>query len=125
MAGKILIDLTDEKLKTPENGDVIEFIRATNPSAHSDVGTRLMDAAKSLDGSAAYCPSWGSCAYVVLHTAGLRIFAIAYGMRGLSFRLPASDSDGVYSTKAGGSATSTMPSSVVRHLSLTISHHTG
>ena len=86
--GKFLIELTDEKFKTPENRDVIEFIRVANPFAHSDVGTRMIDTVKGLENAHYYCPAWGNLAYVVLHTESSRIFGIAYGMDGLAFRLP-------------------------------------
>ena len=82
MAGKFLIDVTDARFMIPANASVIEFIRRTNPFAHSDVGSLLLDLGKRLPGSHAYCPSYGSCAYVVLHNDA---------DRGLAFRLaPAS-----------------------------------
>jgi hypothetical protein len=88
--GKSLIELTDEKFKTPYNRDVIEFIRVMNPFAHSDVGSRMMELVKGLEKAQYYCPAWGNLAYVVLHTEASRIFGIAYDMDGLAFRLPSS-----------------------------------
>jgi hypothetical protein len=85
VAGKFLIDVTDPRFFIPDNDDVLGFIRRANPFAHSDVGTVLFDLGKQI-GASAYCPSVKSCAYVVLHTAANRIFAIAYGQRGLAFR---------------------------------------
>ena len=38
-------------------------------------------------GVQAYCPSTKSCAYVVLHDAASRIFAIAFNMRSIALRL--------------------------------------
>ena len=91
MAGKFLIDVTEERFKNAANESVIDFIRRANPFAHTDVGIRLLDLGKELPGSSAYCPSYKSCAYVVLHNDADRIFGIAYGQRGLAFRLaPAS-----------------------------------
>lgn len=87
MAGRYLIDMTDARFSIPENADVLEFIRRTNPSAHSDVGSILFDLRKRISGAQSYCPSVASFAYVVLHTASNRIFAIAFGQRGLAFRL--------------------------------------
>ena len=87
MSGKFLIDFTDDRFKIPVNAAVIEFIRRTSPFAHSDVGSILLDLRKWLPGVEAYCPSYGSCAYVVLHDDAHRIFAIAYGQRGLALRL--------------------------------------
>ena len=84
-----LIDLTEARFKIPSNADVLGFVRRTNPSAHSDVGTLLFKLGEELRGAGAYCPSVSSCAYVVLHTATDRIFAIVFGQRGLAFRLGA------------------------------------
>jgi hypothetical protein len=89
MAGRYLIDLTDARFSIPDNADVLEFIRRANPSAHSDVGSILFDLRKRISGAQAYCPSVSSFAYVVLHTASNRIFAIAFGQRGLAFRVDA------------------------------------
>ena len=88
MAGKFLIDVTDDRFKIPPNDDVISFIRRVNPFSHSDVGSLLIDIGKAIDGSAPYCPSYGSCAYVVLHTADDRVFAISYGQHTMAFRRP-------------------------------------
>jgi hypothetical protein len=82
-----LIDMTDPRFLVAGNEDVIEFIRRTNPFAHSDVGALLLELGKQIDGAIAYSPSYEQCAYVVLHTDATRIFAIAYGQRGLAFRL--------------------------------------
>ena len=84
---KWLIDVTDPRFMTADNADVIEFIRRVNPFAHSDVGSLLLDLGKTIDGAHAYCPSFKQFAYVALHTDASRIFAIAYGQRGLAFRL--------------------------------------
>lgn len=89
MTGRFLIDATDPQFFVPENADVIAFIRRTNPFAHSDVGSLLFELGREIPGAQAYCPSARSCAYVVLHTAAHRIFAIAFGQRGLAFRLSA------------------------------------
>lgn len=85
-----LIDMTDPRFLVAANEDVIEFIRRANPFAHSDVGSLLLDLGKQLTGAHAYSPSYKQCAYVVLHTEASRIFAIAYGQRGLAFRLATS-----------------------------------
>lgn len=82
-----LIDVTDPRFSTAGNADVLAFVRRTNPFAHSDVGSVLLSLGKGIPGAHAYCPSYKSCAYVVLHTESSRIFAIAYGQRGLAFRL--------------------------------------
>jgi hypothetical protein len=94
MSGKFLIDVTDARFNVPWNADVLEFIRRKNPFAHSDVGSLLLALGKGIPGARAYCPSYSQCAYVVLHTEAWRIFAIAFDMRGLAFRLsPGSASD--------------------------------
>jgi len=87
--GRFLIDVTDPRFFTPENADVVAFIRRVNPFAHSDVGTIVFECARQIDGARAYCPSTKSLAYVVLHTPSHRIVAIAYGQRGLAVRLGA------------------------------------
>jgi hypothetical protein len=88
-AKRFLIDVTDGRFFTPENADVLAFIRRANPFAHTDVGTVVFECARTIGGAGAYCPSPKSCAYVVLHTASQRIVAIAYGQRGLAVRLGA------------------------------------
>ena len=82
-----LIDMTDPRFLVAGNDEVIEFIRRVNPFAHSDVGSLLLDLGKKIAGTHAYSPSYKQCAYVVLHSEASRIFAIAYGQRGLAFRL--------------------------------------
>jgi hypothetical protein len=88
MPGNFLIDVTDPRFFTGANEDVVRFIRVANPFAHSDVGSVLIELGKKIPGAHHYCPSYKSCAYVVLHTDARRIFAIAYGQRGLAVRLP-------------------------------------
>jgi len=85
--GKFLIDVTDARYQTAHNADVIEFIRRTNPFAHSDVGSIVYDFAKAIPGARAYSPAPRSFAYVVLHDDADRIVAIAFGQRGLGIRL--------------------------------------
>ena len=99
---KWLIDMTDPRFFVAGNEDVIEFIRRANPFTHSDVGSLLLELGKKIDGAHAYSPSYRQYAYVVLHTDASRIFAIAYGQRGLAFRLsPSSHSTAIAD---GGSA---------------------
>lgn len=87
MAGKYLIDLTDARFHVAGNEDVLAFVRRANPFAHSDLGSLLLELGKGVRGSRAYSPSFAQCAYVVLHTDAWLIFAIAFGQRGLAFRL--------------------------------------
>jgi hypothetical protein len=82
-----LIDLTDDKFKIPANDAVIGFIRRTNPFAHSDVGDKLAQLGKAVPGARRYCPSPRSSAYLALHTEANVIFALAFGMRNIAFRL--------------------------------------
>ena len=91
MPGKFLIDVTDPRFFIPDNADVVEFIRQTNPVAHSDVGSALFELGTATMGAHAYCPVPSAYSYVVLHTDANRIFAIAFGMRGLAFRLAESE----------------------------------
>jgi hypothetical protein len=87
MTGKFLIDVTDPRFDIPHNADVLAFVRRANPFAHSDVGSLLLVLGKGVAGSHAYMPSFRDCAYVVLHDDAWSIFAIAFGQRGLAFRL--------------------------------------
>lgn len=87
MAGKFLIELTDARFAIEDNAEVMEFIRRVNPFAHSDVGGVLFELGKETIGAHAYCPVPSVYSYVVLHTAADRIFAIAFGMSGLAFKL--------------------------------------
>ena len=77
----------DERFRIPENRAVLEFIERVNPSAHDDVATALTESAKGMSDVRRYCPAVHSYAYVVLHTQGNRIFGIAFGQRGLAYRL--------------------------------------
>jgi hypothetical protein len=96
MTDRFLIDVTDPRFFTPENADVLAFIRRVNPFAHSDVGSVLFDCARQIAGAQAYCPSVASYAYVVMHTPSQRIVAIAYDRRGLAVRLgPAAQADAI------------------------------
>jgi hypothetical protein len=96
MPGQLLIDVTANRFLTANNSDVIEFIRRTNPFAHSDVGSMLFEYAKTIPGARAYCPAPTSYAYVVLHDEADRIVAIAFGQRGFGVRLrPASVDEAV------------------------------
>jgi len=91
VAGKFLIDLTDARFLIAGNEHVLQFVRRSNPFAHSDVGSLLLALGKGVPGAQAFCPSYAQCAYVVLHTEASQIFAIAFGQRELAFRLaPAS-----------------------------------
>ena len=49
-----LIDLTDPRFFTPENADVLAFIRRVNPFAHSDLGTIVFECARRIDSAQAY-----------------------------------------------------------------------
>jgi len=82
-----LVDITEARFKIAANQAVIDFIRRVNPFAHSDLGSKLIELAKETAGARHYCPAFSSCAYVVLHTDSNVIFAIAFGMRDLAFRL--------------------------------------
>ena len=89
MTDRFLIDATDRRFFVPENADVLEFIRRTSPFAHPDVGSLLFELGYQIPGVSGYCPDTKSCAYVVLCDEVERIFAIAFGQRGLAFRLSA------------------------------------
>jgi hypothetical protein len=82
------IDMTDVKLKIPANTAVMDYIGRANPFAHSDLGTRLIELGKSMTGVHVYCPDYKAYAFVVLHTDANVIFATAWGMSKIAFRVP-------------------------------------
>jgi hypothetical protein len=84
------IDLTDAKLKIPANAAVMEYVARANPFAHSDLGAKLIELGKGITGAHAYSPDHGAFAYVVLHNDANVIFAAAWGMTKIAFRLPRS-----------------------------------
>ena len=108
MSGATVFDLTDARFKTDVNADVMAFVRELNPFAHSDLGQLLIDLSRALPAVSHYCPSYGSCAYVVLHDASDRIFAVAWDMSGLALRIDdgaarlEAISDGGYAASAVG-----------------------
>jgi hypothetical protein len=70
------------------NAEVLAFIASRQPSAHDDGASALIESSKGLPGVGWYCPDPHRYAYVVLHTRENRIFAIAFGMSSLAYRLP-------------------------------------
>ncbi len=76
------------KFRIAENEDVLAFIERENPSAHDDVASVLTASAEGLPDVQWYCPDALSYAFMVLHTRDNRIFAIAFGMSGLAYRVP-------------------------------------
>jgi hypothetical protein len=78
----------DSRFDTPENADVLSFLRAHNPSAHSDVAEELLRSAEGVPGVAHYCPNRQAYAFVVLYVADSTIVGLAYGQSALAFRLP-------------------------------------
>src|SRR4051794_31982374 len=73
-----LIDMTDPRFFIAANHDVMEFVRRTSPSCHTDVGTPLIEFVKEIPAAHHYSPSYRQLAYVVLHTDANHIFAIGY-----------------------------------------------
>lgn len=83
-----LIDLTEDRFKTPANWEIVEYIRLHNPFTHSDIGSESIRLGKRLSGARHYCPDFKACTYVVPHTERDLIFAIGLGMKHLAFRVP-------------------------------------
>ena len=77
----------DDRFDLPENRAVVDFIRRTNPSAHDDVLSSLIRSAVGL-GAKWYLPDPYGHSYAVLHTETNRIYAVAFGVSGLAYRLP-------------------------------------
>jgi hypothetical protein len=80
----------DSRFDRQQNTHVLAFLRAHNPSAHSDVAEELLRSAERVPGVAHYCPDLDRYAFVVLHLADSTIIGLAYGQSGLAYRLPAS-----------------------------------
>lgn len=80
--------MTEARFKTAPNAEIIDHIRKANPFAHSDLGERLIALQKQLGTGSVFCPSYPSCAFVVLHDQANTVFAFAGGMREISFLLP-------------------------------------
>jgi hypothetical protein len=53
------------------------------------LANQLIKLSKLIPNTHYYCPSFASCAYLVLHTDANVIFAIALGMLSIGFHLPA------------------------------------
>ena len=71
----------------PANRAICDYLDRYQPSAHSDVGSELFDAADGLD-CQFYSPNIQAYRYIVLHTAPGVIFAGAFGMNACALRLP-------------------------------------
>ena len=80
----------DDRFRITDNRAILAFIERVNPSAHDDVASILTRSAEDLRGVKWYCPDVHRYAYFVLHTRQQRIFAIAFGMNAIAFRLPRS-----------------------------------
>jgi hypothetical protein len=82
----------EERFKTAANAEVTAFILARPTlSAHDEVADVLTKAAKPLRDVGVYCPNFAAYAYVLLHTRDATIFGLAYGQRGLAFKLTGED----------------------------------
>ena len=79
----------DRRFDMQENSRVLAFLRANNPSAHSDVAEELIRSAEGVPDVAHYCPDRDRYAFVVLHLQDSTIIGLAYGQSGLAYRLPA------------------------------------
>jgi len=77
----------DNRLDTAVNRDVIAYLRRAQPSAHSDVAARLIDAIAGLSGAYWSCPDVQAYAYVAVCTPQHGIFGLAHGLSGLALRL--------------------------------------
>lgn len=78
----------DPRFEVTANAPVLEFLRRTMPSAHSDVAGELSRSAKGLDGVSFYCPDPGRYAFVLLHLTDFSVVGLAYGQSRLVYRLP-------------------------------------
>lgn len=77
-------------MRQPANAQVLGYLEATTPSAHSDLVEELARALKASDASLeTFCPSPSTFAYVVAYDRDYTIVALAEGMQALAFRVPA------------------------------------
>lgn len=72
----------DGRFDITTNAGVLEFLRRTMPSAHSDVAEELRRSASGLDRVFNYCPDPRRYAFVLHHLADFSIIGVAYGNRG-------------------------------------------
>lgn len=72
----------------PENQQIIKFLKAFQPSAHTDIVQLLVQSATELPDVQFYCPDTDNHAYYLAHTRDGVIFAAAIGMSALMFRIP-------------------------------------
>ncbi len=78
----------DGRFDVEANADVMRFLRARMPSAHSDVADELVRAAADVPALHAYCPDTAAYAFFLLHRDDDTIVGLAWGQSGLAFRLP-------------------------------------
>jgi hypothetical protein len=81
----------ESRFPNPENRCAITYLKERAPSAHGDLAEQLSTAAAGLQECELYCPSPGEFSYCMLHSRSGVIFALALGMRHLSFRLAPDD----------------------------------
>ena len=74
-------------LRIPANADVIAFLEATAPSAHSDVATELASAIRGLPGTSTVCPNPAAYAWVAARNSAGRVYALAYGQTAMCVRV--------------------------------------
>jgi hypothetical protein len=74
------------ELLVDDNAAARRFLSA-RPSAHSDVVEVLERAVARCPGVQLFCPEPASFAYVAAYRADRRIFAVAFGMRGVACRV--------------------------------------
>jgi hypothetical protein len=76
------------QLDRPENQQIIKFLKAFQPSAHTDIVQLLVKSVSDLPDVQFYCPDTDNHAYYLAHTRDGVIFAAAIGMSALMFRIP-------------------------------------
>jgi hypothetical protein len=74
------------ELNNLANAGVLRFL--SPQSAHGDLAAILLGSIKDCGDAQQYCPDWGNFRYVAISTNQI-IFAIAFGMRAIGYRLNA------------------------------------
>lgn len=88
MKGNVSTKLPQRFTAHPKNAEIVRFLHETSPSAHSDVTSEMILAAKGLRDVHSYAPNPRAYSYEVLHTSDSVIFCVSVGQSTLLCRIP-------------------------------------
>lgn len=72
----------------PRNAEIVRYLHGSSPSAHSDVTSEMILAAKGLRDVHSYSPDPRNYSYEVLHNSDSVVFCVAVGQSTLLLRIP-------------------------------------